>query len=175
MGNKKVPKYVFHHTALGHLPSIMADGYLALSPSNLLPPDSSTAHFEPIINHEGKQIGKKYWDKNQSYKQVVWLTSEEHPYYDDHGLGPEKTAVTFVFRYQPQYIPWKQFADANRMDPCWRHALESGRKHRTWYVCRSRINISDAMEIRAVASDEDDERRIKQSAPTALIIRAYGN
>lgn len=173
MGNKKPPKYLYHHTGYAALPAIMADGYLKLTPSNLLPHDPATAHYEPLYDQNGKQYGMKYWDKNQTYKPVVWLTTEEKPEYEEHGLSPDKTKITFVFRYSPRFVPWKEFADANKMDPAWRHGLEKGRKPKTWYICQTKINISDAVEIRAETDSPKAEEHIKQYAPTAIITRTY--
>ena len=145
MGNKKPPKYLYHHTRLTALPSIVADGYLKLCPSNLLPPDDATGHLEPLYGPDGKQYGERYWDKNQGYKPVVWLMTEEKPDYEKHGLIPDETKITFVFRYSPRFVPWKAFADANKMDPIWRYELEKGRKPRTWYICQTEVQIADAV------------------------------
>ena len=173
MGNKKPPRYLYHHTRLTALPSIVADGYLKLCPSNLLPPDDATGHLEPLYGPDGKQYGERYWDKNQSYKPVVWLMTEEKPDYEKHGLIPDKTKITFVFRYSPRFVPWIAFADANKMDPAWRYELEKGRKHRTWYICQTEVKIAEAVEIRATADAEEEEAFIRKYLPTAKISRSF--
>ena len=169
MGNKKPPRYLYHHTGLANLPSIMADGFMKLTPSNLLPPDDVTAHYEPLYGPDGEQYGERYWDKNQSYKPVVWLMTEEKPDYSKHGLSGDKTKVTFVFRYSFRFIPWKTFADANRMDPGWRYELEKGKRPRTWYICQTEIPISEAIEIRVIADNEEDAAFVRYNAPNAMI------
>ena len=169
---KPVPKYLYHHTGFGHLRMIVEDGFLKRTASNLLPVDKATERYEPIYDKQGNICGDRHTSKSDSYKPVVWLTTEERVIPFEMGLTSEKTRVTFVFRFSPRFVPWKDFADANKMNPAWRHTFEQGRKPKTWYVCQSNINISEAVEIRAYVDCDEDKEYILGLVPNAVIIES---
>ena len=150
---KQPPKYLYHHTSSVHLEIIKEFGYLKTTASNLFPPDQASRRTRYLFDKNGDAYGEEFFDKHSDYKRVVWLTTQEIPIAHDLGLeglipGIDKTEVTIVFRYQPRFLPWKEFAKANNIDEYWQHTLEEGRKPNTWYVCQTPIKLSEAVEIR---------------------------
>ena len=133
---------LYHFTSLENYVKIAESGYIDLSPSNLLPPDKATMQIR--TRSDGS---KYYWDKNNDYKPVVWLTTEELPDAQAQGLSPAKCVIRLAVNYNPlMYVAWSKFADDNRMDEEWRHALEAGRAPDTWYIRTSRIPYSEIIE-----------------------------
>ena len=134
---------LYHYTSLEQYVKIADSGYIDLSPSNLLPPDRASAQIRQYPDGSGFY----FWDKNQDYKNVVWLTSMEDPDPEALGLTPRKCAIRLAVDYNPfTYIPWKKFADLNRMDKKWRRAFEDGRSPNTWYVRSSRLPFDEITE-----------------------------
>lgn len=133
---------LYHFTSLENYVKIAESGYIDLSPSNLLPPDKATMQIR--TRSDGSQY---YWDKNNDYKPVVWLTTEELLDAQAQGLSQAKCVIRLAVNYNPlMYEAWSKFADDNRMDKKWRQALEAGRAPETWYIRTSRIPYSEIVE-----------------------------
>ena len=102
-GNMQHPEYLYHYTTLDYVPKILEDGFLMLTPSNLVKP-------------------KRYWKERREdgnydivsdtddIKPVVWLTQEELGASDDRdkiAIGMAAGGVKAVNKMTAKFvIPW---------------------------------------------------------------------
>ena len=102
-GNVQHPEYLYHYTTLDFVPKILEDGFLMLTPSNLVKP-------------------KRYWKERRDdgnydivsdtddIKPVVWLTQEELGASDDRdkiAIGMAAGGVRAVNKMTAKFvIPW---------------------------------------------------------------------
>ena len=101
------PEYLYHYTTLDFVPKILEDGFLMLTPSNLVKP-------------------KRYWKERREdgnydivsdtddIKPVVWLTQEELGASDDRdkiAIGMAAGGVKAVNKMTAKFvIPWNDKA-----------------------------------------------------------------
>lgn len=102
---------LFHFTHPHHLPSILADGLLRPSESNVgapyPPPDGGPWGFDAA-------------------PRVVWLLDQaepDWPHDEAHGLSPEKRLIRF--EVEVPAIPWSNWQPAAVMSADWRETFEN--------------------------------------------------
>ena len=147
---------------------IADDGYLKLTPSNLLPPDKATACFRPVyhvpeeVPKHAEVYGYEYWDKRCDYKKVVWLTDDPDATSASLCVPPHKLQVRLSI--DTSGLPcrkWRRFADENHMDPAWRRQLEADHASGSWFVCTSTIPLNRIVAIASpLLHDEDEAQRV---------------
>lgn len=146
------PEYLYHYTTLQFIPKILDDGFLMLTPSNLVKP---------------KRYWKKY-DENGDYdivgdtddiKPVVWLTKEELGATEDKdkiAIGMvaggvqavNKMEAKFVIPWNDKYQWWLDWQKKNRMKQSqFRLFTSHGEHYGSWYICEEPIPLSDIERV----------------------------
>jgi hypothetical protein len=144
-------RWLYHYTAVWHMPSILADSELRATESNL---SRAQEHAGP---------------------DVVWLTRSETP--SAYGLGldtpaVDKTEVRITVDV-PDAVPWSTWCEAHGIDRCWRRTLEKGRYPETWYVVEHPVPSSEwvSVEIRAEGVWQPWDREQAAKATLAGMLR----
>lgn len=137
-------KVLYHYTCKRWLTSIMNDGFLRLTESNLLDmrKPENTTHLEAY--NKGDRSADAYL-----YKPVVWLTDKEEP--DEYGLGlhstVDKTEIKITVKKMPYFKKWKEWSKANGINKEWAQALSRGRDTNSWWVSPVRVRLEEIVKI----------------------------
>lgn len=137
-------KYLYHFTSLSHLHSIMSDGYLKLTPSNLQEPINLRFDFEKMA----------YIADNDDHKPVVWLTKNPEVEIYGNGLIEAKTVIKITIAKKPKYKTWESFAIQNCADPEYKKFLEEDRNPWDWYVSEKIIPVSEFIKVENTQTGE---------------------
>lgn len=138
--DKPIPKELYHYTSLYHLDTILEEGYLKLTPSNLREPKNPR-----IENH-------KLVSDSDNIKPVVWLTSTRYSdkTADTTGLSGsvvDKTEVCFVINNVSNCKHWKTWAFDLNIELGWFKLITKGYDYKDWYISEKIIPIKDTTII----------------------------
>lgn len=129
---------LYHYTSWEHLRSILEDGEIKLTRSNLLKPVAP--HLE----------NGNFVDATDYYKPVVWLSSVLD-FKKATGMGLagglfDKTEVAIAIQTPPmqQFFKWDRWAEKNGIETGWFEALkQTAPLWPTFYVTESPVKIDD--------------------------------
>lgn len=143
------PDYLYHYTTLDYIPKILDDGFLMLTPSNLVKPSRYWMEIKDGV--------KTIVSDKDDIKPVVWLTKDgtldANSHADQRAIGldsPPYTNLTakFVIPWNDKYQWWLDWQKKNRMQQSqFRRFTSHGERYSAWYVCEERIPMSDVEEI----------------------------
>lgn len=131
--------YLFHYTTGAYLESILNEGYLRLSESNLT--NWSKVQFDQVAYDQGKL---------KLYKPVVWMTElEEVELKNSLGLFSkyDKTEIKITIKKQAHYKKYRDWAFKNNIDKNWYRRLTQGFASNTWWVSDRIIPLDDIVKI----------------------------
>ena len=163
---------LYHYTDLWHLRQILEDGYLKLTPSNLLQPKN----VQYVADEHGRVsvIGD-----TDDYKPVVWATSilDFDRALQDTGLDIEdkanvrsvdKSEAAIVITNTKKFRNYEAWAKRHKIDRRWFEALTRGRDYKNWYVCEERVPIDESVKI-AIRPDVLEQMGDGYSASDGLV------
>lgn len=129
-------KVLYHYTCRKWLDSILENGYLKLSESNLT--DWRKHRFDEVAYNNGTM---------QLYKPVVWLTEDEEVTVENTGLNSslDKTEIRIAVKKQPYFKKWKKWSKENNINKEWAAILERGKNASSWWICETRIKLEDSV------------------------------
>lgn len=138
-------KYLYHYTTSKWVASIIEDGFLKLTESNL------------------KDLRKSNWDQvayNQGtlklYRPVVWMTDLDTP--DSHNLGlispVDKCEVKITIKKQQHFKKWLVWSRKNNINKEWALILEKGRKPKNWWISEIRVKMDLIEKIENLKTGE---------------------
>ncbi len=141
-------KMVYHYTSMLHIDAILKDGYLKLTPSNLV---------QPTDLHLVNVNGIPSWvSQTDSIKPVVWLTSSPIP--EGHGLecgsNMRKKEVRITLSMKDSYEWWEDWSVKNRMNKNWKKKFIRGFRYGTWYVSEEVIPVEDFLLVENLKTGE---------------------
>lgn len=131
--------YLYHYTALEHVPSILEDKKLKLCESNLT--DWSKHTFDAQAYNEGRL---------KLYKPVVWMTSEEEPDAKALGLASsvlDKSVIRITIKKRPYHKKWREWSRKNNINKEWAKAVEKDRNSNTWWISEMPVTEKDIVLI----------------------------
>ena len=129
------PEYLYHYTTLDFVPKILEDGFLMLTPSNLVKPT-------------------RYWKERRDDGNYDIVSDS-----DDRGKiaigmaaggvrAVNKMTAKFVIPWNDKYQWWLDWQKKNRMKKSqYRIFTSHGEHYGSWYVCEEQIPMSDVEEI----------------------------
>jgi hypothetical protein len=126
---------LYHFTSMIHLPSIMKDGHLKLTESNI---GSPSPKMRPHGTHRGPD--------------VVWLTEEPHPTKTNiDAMGTPKGEVRITVEIpQSDLYRWNSWAPAFGIQPDWYDLLSLYGDPDTWWLTEREIPASEWRAIDAM-------------------------
>lgn len=136
---------LYHFTARAHLDSILADGFLDVTESNV---SMRREHAGP---------------------DVVWLTTNPDPSAHDHGLtarmnGVSKKAIRFAVKVDRRAAhKWRDWATRHGIDRGWLTTLAKVGGSSTWRVVERPIPASQWIEIWDVERNRPIEHRWRKT------------
>ena len=137
-------KYLYHYTSRHHLEKIMEDGYLKLTPSNLIKPvDLKIVRYDDGTRGTVSAV-------SDYVKPVVWMTDSLDA--SGHGLGDEqhpkfKKSIRITIPMKKSYKWWLTWAEKNRMKKSWFKVFTSGKRYGSWYISEEPIMLDDIYMI----------------------------
>lgn len=145
-------KELHHFTSYCGLKMILMDGFLNLTPSNILQPTDLRKQAKTIIL-DGKKIqSMDYVSKTDTYKPVVWLTSTLNGNnvgntFKDGDLF-DKTRIRITVKMNDDYILWSKWDGYAEMETAWQKNVKRGAKDwRNFYICEHKIPVSEIIEV----------------------------
>lgn len=140
-------QFLYHYTAMLRWEQIQKSGYLKLTPSNLLKPKN----VKRVKLEDGTY---SYVDETDSFKPVVWLTSDESP--QNHAMDKMKEEIQIAILYdKSKHHWWIDWKDKNRMDKNWFKKLTChGERYGSWYVCEEIIPLSEVIFVKNLKTNE---------------------
>lgn len=143
---------LYHFTSEFHVDNILKDGYLKLTPSNLIKPTDAK-----MVKDE-RGFYKAVSAISDPVKPVVWLTNKENGGRlgndtDASGLK-NKYTIRFTIPKKDNYEWWVTWADKNRMNKSWRKAFTNNTDYGSWYVSETIIKLEDILLIENLKTNE---------------------
>lgn len=146
-------EYLYHFTSILHLDEILKDGFLKLTPSNLIKP--TDLKKEKVLDADGQVFYNIVSEKSDPIKPVVWLTDKSSvDIAKKMGLHDAKTEVRLKLPMKDDYQWWVTWADQNKMNKSWRKTFTTGCDYGSWYVCEHEIKLTDVKTIENIITGE---------------------
>lgn len=150
-------KNLYHYTAIGYLSSIKEDGFLKLTPSDLIQPKDLTIVFD---KERGVWAAKS--KMSDPIKPVVWMTDSLNAERQGLELGSpwkltaynDKTRIRITIPMKSSYKWWLEWAQRNRMNKKWFKAYTKDMRYGTWYISESPIYLTDIAKIEDLHTGE---------------------
>lgn len=132
-------KILYHYTTKVYLDSILSEGHLRLSESNLT--NWSKVPFDAVAYDQGKL---------KLYKPVVWMTELEGVELKK-SLGLiskyDKTEIKITIKKQAHYRKYRDWAFRNNIDKEWYRQITQGYASNTWWVSDRTISLNEIVKI----------------------------